>query len=89
MRNVSAIDSTGLHTLGEMVHRTRRDGSLILLSDVHSQPMIALGRSDLLDDIGEDCIFGNLDDALERARQHLGLAPAAGGTVPAEKVKTP
>jgi SulP family sulfate permease len=73
MRNVPAMDSTGLHALGELVHRTRRDGALILLSDVHSQPMIALGRSHLLDELGEDSIFGNLDDALERARAHLGL----------------
>jgi SulP family sulfate permease len=89
MRNVPAIDSTGLHALGELVHRTRRDGSLVLLSDVHSQPMIALGRSQLLDEIGDDCIFGNLDDALERARQHLGIGsqepPAAvAGTLHAE-----
>ncbi len=77
MRNVPAMDSTGLHALGELVHRTRKDGALILLSDVHSQPMIALGRSQLLDELGEGAIFGNLDDALERAREHLGLAPRA------------
>ena len=41
--------------------------------------------------IGEDNVFGNLDDALDRARQHLGLAPAphpafAEPTVEREKV---
>ncbi len=76
MRNVPAIDSTGLHALGELVHRTRHDGTLVLLSDVHSQPMIALGRSHLLDELGDDAIFGSLDEALERARAHLhGAAP--------------
>lgn len=78
MRNVPAIDSTGLHALREMVHRSRRAGTLILLSDVHSQPMVALGRSDLLDELGEDAILPTLDAALERARQHIdGAAPAA------------
>jgi len=77
MRNVPAMDSTGLHTLGELVRRSRGSGTLVLLSDVHSQPMIALGRSDLLDEIGEEAIFGGIDDALLRARQHLGIAPAA------------
>ncbi len=71
MRDVPAIDSTGLHALGEMVHRTRQAGALILLSDVHSQPMTALGRSYLLDELGEDAIHGTLEAALVRAREHL------------------
>jgi sulfate permease, SulP family len=73
MRDVPAMDSTGLHALADVVRRSRRDGTLVLLADVHAQPMVALGRSDLLDEIGEDNIFGNIDDALNRAREHLGL----------------
>jgi SulP family sulfate permease len=73
MRNVPAIDSTGLHALKDVVHRTRRDGTLVLLSDVHTQPLVALGRSAVLDEVGEENLFGNLDDALDRARDHLGL----------------
>jgi SulP family sulfate permease len=75
MRNVPAIDSTAMHALGDIVRRSRKDGTLVLLSDVHAQPMIALGRSALLDEIGDDHIFGNLDDALNAARGHLGLPP--------------
>lgn len=73
LRNVPAIDSTGMHALKDLVHRTRVDGTLILLSDVHTQPLVALGRSAVLDEIGEENIFGNVDDALNRAREHLGL----------------
>jgi SulP family sulfate permease len=73
MRNVPAIDSTGLHALKDVVHRTRRDGTLVLLSDVHTQPLVALGRSAVLEEVGEENLFGNLDDALDRARDHLGL----------------
>jgi sulfate permease, SulP family len=76
MRNVPAIDSTGMHVLKDLVHRTRGDGTLVMVSDIHTQPLIALGRSAVLDEIGEENVFGNLDDALDRARQHLGL-PAA------------
>jgi SulP family sulfate permease len=72
MRNVPAIDSTDMHALRDLVRRGRRDGTLVLLSDVHAQPLVALGRSRLLDEIGEECIFGNVDDALNRARVHLG-----------------
>jgi SulP family sulfate permease len=73
MRNVPAIDATGMHALRDVVRRTRRDGTLVLLSDVHAQPLVALGRSGLLDEIGDDQIFGNVDDALNRARRHVGL----------------
>ena len=75
MRNVPAVDSTGLHALGGVWKRSRGAGTLVLLADVHTQPMMALGRSYLLDEIGADNIFGNLDDALNRARIHLGLPP--------------
>jgi sulfate permease, SulP family len=84
MRNVPAMDSTGIHALGEVVRSSRRSGTLVLLSDVHSQPMIALGRSHLLDEIGDDCILGTLDDALVRAREHVNPpVPAAGQRVAA------
>src|SRR5207302_1172211 len=73
MRNVPAIDSTGMHALKDLVHRTRGGGTLVLISDIHTQPLVALGRSAVLDDIGEENIFGNIDDALDRARRHLGL----------------
>ena len=73
MRNVPAIDSTAMHALGDIVRRSRKDGTLTILSDVHAQPMVALGRSELLDEIGDDHIFGNIDDALNAARAHLGL----------------
>jgi SulP family sulfate permease len=85
MRNVPAIDATGMHALGEVIRRSRRSGTLVLLSDVHSQPMIALGRSHLLEEIGEDHIFGSIDDALERARAELGLAPPPAEQVPASQ----
>ena len=73
MRHVLAIDSTGLHALRELVHRSRREGVLVILSDVHAQPVVALDRSGLYDELTEDNIHGNVDDALNRAREYLGL----------------
>lgn len=75
MRAVPAIDATGLHALRDVVHRSRGDGTLVLLSEVHMQPLVALGRSDVLDDVGEENLFGDLDGALRRAREWLE-APA-------------
>jgi len=84
MRHVPAIDSTGLHALRELVTRSRRDGTLVLLSDVHAQPVVALERSGMYDELGEENIHGNIDDALNRAREHLGLP-----TVPRPMFATP
>jgi SulP family sulfate permease len=69
LRKVSAIDSTGLHVLHELSRRSRKDGTLLILSDVHAQPMVALGNSMLLEEIGEENILGGLDEALDRARR--------------------
>jgi SulP family sulfate permease len=73
MRNVPAIDSTAIHALRDLIRRTRKDRTVVLLSDVHAQPLIALGRSGLLDEIGDDCMMGNIDEALEAAGKHLEL----------------
>ena len=75
MRHVPAIDSTGLHALRDLVRRSRQEGTLVVLADVHAQPIVALERSGFLDEIGEDNLTGNIDDALNRAREYLGLAP--------------
>jgi SulP family sulfate permease len=77
MPNVPAIDSTGMHALKDVVHLSRKDGTLVVLSDVHTQPLVAISRSAVLDEIGEDNVFGNIDDALNRARAHLGLPSIA------------
>lgn len=75
MRHVPAIDSTGLNALRDLVRRSRREGTQVLLSDVHAQPVVALERSGLLAELGEENVTGNIDDALNRARVTLGLAP--------------
>ena len=74
MRHVLALDSTGMHALKDVVHRSRKDGTLVVLSDVHMQPLVALTGSALLAEIGDENLFGNLDDALNRARRFLGEA---------------
>jgi SulP family sulfate permease len=74
MRNVPAIDSTAMHALKDLIRRTRQQGTQVLLSDVHSQPLVALQRTDLLEEIGEENLFGDVDAALEAARTRLGIA---------------
>lgn len=76
MRRVPAIDSTGLAALREVVHRSRKEGTLVILAEVHSQPVVALTNSAFYAELGEKNVTGNLDDALDRARMYLGLPTA-------------
>jgi SulP family sulfate permease len=76
MRRVPVIDSTGLAALRDVVHRSRKEGTLVILADVHSQPVVALTNSAFYDELGADNLCGNIDDALNRARMYLGLATA-------------
>jgi sulfate permease, SulP family len=82
MQRVNAIDSTGIRMLRGLVRGAQKDGARVILAGVHAQPMVALGRADLLDEIGDDGLCGTLGEALAVARAHLGLAP------PAEPVRT-
>lgn len=77
MRGVLALDSTGMHALKDVVHRSRRDGTEVLLSDVHMQPLVALTGSAVLQEIGSENVFGNIDDALNQARRLLGIPEVA------------
>jgi SulP family sulfate permease len=73
MRNVPAIDSTGLNVLNKVYKDCKKHSTAFLISDIHTQPMYALAQSNLFYEIGEDNIFGNIDDALNRAREIVGV----------------
>jgi SulP family sulfate permease len=71
MGRVPAIDATGLRTLADIVHRFRRDGTLVILSELHPQPRQALERSAILDDVGEENIANDQATAVQLARDHI------------------
>jgi SulP family sulfate permease len=84
MRDVPVIDSTGIAVLHELAVRGRREGTRVMLADVHAQPLVALGKADALDDIGDENLFGSLADALIAAQEHLEQhPPKRSGEVPA------
>ena len=74
MRNVPAMDSSGVHALLDVVKRARKDGIVVLLSGVHVQPLAVLTDSEAVETIGSENIVGNLDLALARAREVLGAS---------------
>lgn len=73
MRDVPAIDGSGIHTLEEVYHESVKKGTHLVLSGVHTQPLMALDQSGFLKVIGEQNVLGNIDDSLDRAREILGI----------------
>ena len=67
MRRVLSIDATALHALDEMHDKCRRQGTTLVLSGVHSQPLTALIRYGLYGNLGPENVTANIDDALDRA----------------------
>ena len=69
MRSVPAIDATGLHSLELLLKSCKKEGKTIVLSHVNEQPMNALKKAGLLEEIGEENICAHIDDALARAEK--------------------
>lgn len=77
MRRVPAIDATGLHALEEFYEKCHRQHTRLLLAGVHAQPMFALTKYGMLDKVGEENMFGNIDDALDKAHEIVGAPKPA------------
>ncbi len=72
MRNVPAMDATGLHVLEEVVHLNQKHKVISIFSGVHAQPLVAMEQSGLVRLIGEENFCNEIDDALQRAQTLLG-----------------
>ena len=73
MRNVPAIDATGLQTLKDFYNVAKKQKTHLILSGVHTQPLYAMTQAGIFDMYGEENILGNIDDALDRAREVIGI----------------
>jgi SulP family sulfate permease len=71
MRNVPAMDASGLHAFRVAVEKLHRDGVKILLTGVQPQPMKVMFESGFVASLGEHKFCADLDDALNTARKLL------------------
>lgn len=85
MRAILSIDSSGLHFLEDVIQRCEKEKVFLILSGVHMQPTIAMTNAGVLDLLGEDHFAANIDQALNMARNHLGI-PLAELPVATEKI---
>jgi len=68
MRNVPAIDATGIHALEQMAKKCRAQGTRMILSEVRTQPLRAIVRAHKLEILGGRAnLAPTLDVAIERA----------------------
>ncbi len=81
MRHALTLDATALQALESVFEKSCKRGTQLILSGVHAQPLLVLERSGFLKQIGAENIFSNIDAALGRARELLGL-PMAPPPVP-------
>jgi SulP family sulfate permease len=80
LREVPAIDATALRALQDLIARTEREGTRLLMSGAKGQPLVVLERSGLLDRIGRENVCPEIDAALARASQILPATPGSGAT---------
>ena len=74
MRNVPAMDASGLHAFRVAVEKLHRDGVKILLTGVQPQPMKVMFESGFVGFLGEHKFCADLDDALNTSRRLLAAA---------------
>ena len=74
MRNVPAMDASGLHAFEVAIEKLRRDGVEIFLTAVQPQPMKVMFESGLAERIGLDHFCADIDQALAAVKVTLQLA---------------
>jgi SulP family sulfate permease len=75
LRNMTAIDATGLHAVECLAERLHASGRHLVLCGMRRQPAELIARTELHRRIGERNLQPNLADALARAREILASTP--------------
>ena len=69
LRNMTALDATGLHALEVFADRLRGSGRTLLLCGARDQPAELLARTDFVQEVGRENILLHVQAALLRARE--------------------
>ena len=69
MRNVPAIDATGIHVLQDLCKKLTAKGATLIITELHSQPKQACASAGLLAKIGPANVTETLNQALVRSNE--------------------
>ena len=64
MRQVPTIDATGISALRDVIHRSAREGTAVILCGVEAAPRITMERAGLVEDLGPDRFVPTYREAL-------------------------
>ena len=78
MRNVPAMDASGIRVLDDLFLSFSHQNIRFVIAGIHAQPLVALDRAGRLDRYGRENIVASLDEALAVARAHMASATAPG-----------
>jgi len=76
LRNMTALDATGLHALELLAKRLRKSGRTLLLCGARDQPARLLQKADFIEHIGSENVLPHVEAALQRAQE---ISSAFGG----------
>lgn len=71
LRHVPVMDASGLHALKQFYERSKREGTQLILSGIHSRPFQVLKDSGLHDSIGPQNVVPDIQQAVLRASELL------------------
>jgi SulP family sulfate permease len=77
LRNMTAIDTTGIHAIETFAKRLHETGRTMLLCGAMVQPSKLLNGARFLDRVGRENIMPNIQAALDRAQQVHAVDPNA------------
>ena len=69
LRNMTALDATGLHALEVFANRLRKSGRTLLLCGARDQPARLLQEAEFIEHIGRENVLPHIEAALRRARE--------------------
>ena len=68
LRYVPVIDATGLHALEDLLSKAKKDGIEVVFSGVHAQPLTTMKEAKIIEQLGEDHFYWDIQKSLEYAR---------------------
>jgi SulP family sulfate permease len=72
LRNMTALDATGIHALEQFADRLHKAGKTLLLCGARDQPSRLISRSDFLEHLGPENVLPHVQAALARALELNG-----------------
>ncbi|HEX6214426.1 MAG TPA: STAS domain-containing protein, partial [Vicinamibacterales bacterium] len=80
LRNMTAVDGTGLGAIEELAEDLREKGKTLVICGAPSQPAGAMRKAEFHERLGEANICNSVQEALERAAQIVRNSPTASPT---------